>query len=60
MNSLATLFRSTVLRSSINDFRAFHSTPIVAKTVTEKVTDVADKVCVLCYRSISYLKCGLG
>lgn len=25
---------------------AFHTTPVAAKTVTEKVTEVADKVCV--------------
>ncbi|KAJ6604194.1 hypothetical protein DFH09DRAFT_1121932 [Mycena vulgaris] len=38
------MFRSTIARSSIAHARPFHSTPTARKTVTEKVSDVADSV----------------
>ncbi|KAJ7456547.1 hypothetical protein FB451DRAFT_1276347 [Mycena latifolia] len=38
------MFRSAITRSSIVYARPFHSTPVAQKTVTEKVSEVADSV----------------
>ncbi|KAJ7032696.1 hypothetical protein C8F04DRAFT_958634 [Mycena alexandri] len=38
------MFRSIIARSSVAHTRAFHSTPTARKTVTEKVSDVAQDV----------------
>ncbi|KAG6891093.1 hypothetical protein C0995_014183 [Termitomyces sp. Mi166 len=43
-SSVPSYFRSLVFRASFSNFRAFHTTPTVSKTVTEKASDVADKV----------------
>lgn len=36
--------RSSVLRASLTNARTFHTSPVAAKTVTEKVSEVADTV----------------
>ncbi|RDB29636.1 hypothetical protein Hypma_015134 [Hypsizygus marmoreus] len=43
-NTLISSVRSAAVRTSFVNARTFHASPAAAKTVTEKVSEVADKV----------------
>ncbi|KAF5377237.1 hypothetical protein D9615_006345 [Tricholomella constricta] len=43
-NTVVASVRSSAVRASFLNARALHSTPVAAKTVTEKVSEVADKI----------------
>lgn len=59
-NSETTMFRATVTRSTISRsvvaVRQLHSSPVAGKTVTEKVTEVADKVNIFQVQAYDFAK----